>query len=126
MRKLSRLAFPQARTRVPNTWLVKRAMPRRLAIENVARGRHDELRHSSSVEAPVIVRCWAMIAQDPAPAIASDIVVAQLTAVAMIVRTSRLRNCRSRVSSAPCTMPPAVNRNTSDRTANNGWILGSP
>src|SRR5436190_21364336 len=126
MRKLSRFALPQARILVPKTSLVNRAIPRRLSMENAARGRHDELRHSSKVETAVMVRFRAMIAHGPAPATASDIATTQLAVVAMIVLSSRLRNLNSRVSRDPWTIPGAVNRNTRDRTANRLWTRGSP
>ncbi len=101
-------------------------MPRRLCIEKRRCGRQGEARHSSRVETAVMTRSWATIAHAPAPAIARPIPVAQLIVVAMIVRTSRLLNARSRVSSAPWTIPGAVNRNASDSTANSGCTSGSP
>ena len=58
--------------------------------------------------------------------IASAMPMAQLIVVAMMVRISRDRKRRSRVSSAPWTMPSAVNRNARDSTANSGCTCGSP
>jgi hypothetical protein len=86
----------------------------------MSRGRHDELRQRSNVETLEFVSVWTMIAHAPAPSTASTIATAVETATPVIVRSSRLLNCISRISSAPCVVPSEVTKNVAESAAKSG------
>ena len=100
--------------------------PRALAPEKARLGRHADKSQSRIVDVANVASGREMIAHGPKPRTARTTARTLPAIVPMILRISRLRNSRSRVSNAACVAPKERSRKENENAMNSGWTSGCP
>ena len=126
MRALVVASSDEYRKRLPSTEELNRNIERKLAAENIKRGRQGQTNQMKIVEQTTKMTCCATIAHGPNPSTARAIAAIALTAVATITLISRLLKFMSRVRSARCVASRELRTNIRETTMKRSLTSGSP